>query len=146
MKREPIPASGRARCTPSGVAIVRRSSYSIARANHAWTDGGCGPLSPERFAAERGAAWEELEACLRRAGDRPEKLGRDGVRRLGTLYRAGAAALAVAPQAVPRGPAGGAPGGARAARAGDGLRTLGAARVAGGVLLARVLAAAGGAA
>ena len=34
-----------------------------------------------RFAAERVAAWEELEAALRRAGDRPEKLGPDGVRR-----------------------------------------------------------------
>src|SRR3954468_21372883 len=101
MKREPIPASGRARCTPSGVAIVRRSSYSIARANHAWTDGGCGSLSPERFAAERGAAWGELEACLRRAGDRPEKLGRDGVRRLGTLYRAAAADLAFARRRFP---------------------------------------------
>src|SRR3954470_13646580 len=101
MKREPIPPSGRASCTPSGVAIVRRSSYSIARANHAWTDGGCGSLSPERFAAERGAAWEELEACLRRAGDRPEKLGGDGVRRLGTPFPAGGARPALSPTGVP---------------------------------------------
>src|SRR3954447_9877333 len=68
----------------------------MARANHAWTHGGRGALSPERFAAERAAAWDELEACLRRAGERPEKLGRDGVRRLGTLYRATAADLAFA--------------------------------------------------
>src|SRR4051812_44492434 len=107
MKRDPIPASGRASCTPSGVEIVRRSSYSMARANHAWSDGGCGSLSPERFAAERAAAWEELEAALRRAGDRPEKLGRDGVRRLGMLYRAAAADLAFARRRFPGGPLGG---------------------------------------
>jgi uncharacterized membrane protein SpoIIM required for sporulation len=58
-------------------------------------------LSPERFAAERGAAWEELERCLRAAGDRPERLGRDGVRRLGTLYRAAAADLAFARRRFP---------------------------------------------
>ena len=58
-------------------------------------------MSPERFAAERAAAWEELEAALRRAGDRPEKLGRDGVRRLGTLYRAAAADLAFARRRFP---------------------------------------------
>src|SRR5262245_40178207 len=101
MKREPIPANGRASCTPSGVEIVRRSSYSIWRANHAWDNGGCGSLSPERFAAERGAAWEELEACLGRAGDRPGRLGRDGGRRLGTLYRAAAADLAFARRRFP---------------------------------------------
>ena len=52
--------------------------------------------SPERFVAEREAAWEELDAALRRAGDRPERLGADGVRRLGELYRATAADLAFA--------------------------------------------------
>ncbi len=52
--------------------------------------------TPERFVAEREAAWEELEAALRRAGDRPERLGADGVRRLGELYRATAADLAFA--------------------------------------------------
>ena len=58
-------------------------------------------MSPERFAAERGAAWEELEASLLRAGDRPERLGRDGVRRLGELYRAAAADLAFARRRFP---------------------------------------------
>ncbi len=58
-------------------------------------------MSPERFAAERGPAWSELEAALRRAGDRPEKLGRDGVRRLGALYRAAAADLAFARRRFP---------------------------------------------
>src|SRR3954452_24520666 len=61
-------------------------------------------MSPERFAAERGAAWEELEASLLRAGDRREGLGRDGVRRLGDLYRAAAADLAFARRRFPREP------------------------------------------
>jgi uncharacterized membrane protein SpoIIM required for sporulation len=50
----------------------------------------------ERFVAERAAVWDELDAALRRCGDRPERLGPDGVRRLGTLYRATAADLAFA--------------------------------------------------
>jgi uncharacterized membrane protein SpoIIM required for sporulation len=58
-------------------------------------------LSPERFAAARQAAWEELEAALRQAGDRPERLGRDGVRRLGALYRSAAADLAFARRQFP---------------------------------------------
>ncbi|MDA0165497.1 stage II sporulation protein M [Solirubrobacter ginsenosidimutans] len=58
-------------------------------------------MSPERFAAERAAAWEELEASLLRAGDRPERLGRNGVRRLGELYRAAAADLAFARRRFP---------------------------------------------
>lgn len=61
-------------------------------------------MTPERFAAERGEAWTELEAALRRAGDRPEKLGRDGVRRLGELYRAAAADLAFARRRFPHDP------------------------------------------
>ena len=61
-------------------------------------------MSPEGFAAERAEAWEELEAALRRAGERPEKLGRDGVRRLGTLYRAAAADLAFARRRFPGDP------------------------------------------
>ena len=61
-------------------------------------------MTPERFAAERAAAWEELETALRRAGERPEKLGRDGVRRLGTLYRAAAADLAFARRRFPGDP------------------------------------------
>src|SRR3954468_6727768 len=58
-------------------------------------------MSPERFASERGAAWEELHPSLRRAGDGPERLGRDGVRRLGALYRAAAADLAFARRRFP---------------------------------------------
>ncbi len=61
-------------------------------------------MSPERFEATRAADWAELDAALRRAGDRPERLGRDGVRRLGTLYRAAAADLAFARRRYPGDP------------------------------------------
>ncbi len=81
--------------------------------------------TPERFVAEREAAWEELEAALRRAGDRPEKLGADGVRRLGELYRATAADLAFARRTF---------GDSTAGRA---ARRAGAARACGGLLRAR---------
>ncbi len=61
-------------------------------------------MNRERFAAERGAAWSELETALKRAGDRPERLGADGVRRLGTLYRSTAADLAFARRRYPGDP------------------------------------------
>src|SRR5262245_35697274 len=93
-KRVPRPASGSASCTPSGVAIVRRSSYST-RVMMA---------SPERFETERGAAWSELDAALQRCGDRPERLGASGVRRLGELYRSTAADLAFARRRYPGDP------------------------------------------
>src|SRR3954453_21584517 len=83
MKREPRPPSGSASSTPSGVAIVRRSSYSTVhgpralgeRRHHARPGG---RLTPETFTAERAEAWAALDAALRRAGDRPERLGGDG--------------------------------------------------------------------
>ena len=49
----------------------------------------------DEFVAERGPAWDELEAAIKRAGVRPERLGSDGVLRLGSLYRAAAADLAL---------------------------------------------------
>src|SRR3954447_6698068 len=109
MKREPRPPSGSASSTPSGVAIVRRSSYSTVhgpravwqRRHHARPGG---RLTPETFTAERGEAWAALDAALRRAGDRPERLGGDGVRELGALYRAAAADLAFARRRFPRDP------------------------------------------
>jgi uncharacterized membrane protein SpoIIM required for sporulation len=61
-------------------------------------------MTAERFATERGPAWEELDAALRRAGDRPERLGADGVRRLGALYRAAAADLAFSRRRFPGDP------------------------------------------
>jgi uncharacterized membrane protein SpoIIM required for sporulation len=45
---------------------------------------------------QRRARWRELDALLGRAGRRAESLGPDGVRRLGALYRASAADLALA--------------------------------------------------
>src|SRR3954467_4664137 len=56
-------------------------------------------MSPERFVADRSGAWTELEQALRYAGDRPERLGSGGVRRLGELYRAAVADLAYARRA-----------------------------------------------
>jgi uncharacterized membrane protein SpoIIM required for sporulation len=46
--------------------------------------------------SERRSRWHELDALLGRAGRRAESLGPDGVRRLGALYRATAADLALA--------------------------------------------------
>jgi uncharacterized membrane protein SpoIIM required for sporulation len=46
--------------------------------------------------SQRRARWEELDALVRRAGRRAESLGPDRVRRLGALYRASAADLALA--------------------------------------------------
>jgi uncharacterized membrane protein SpoIIM required for sporulation len=50
----------------------------------------------ERFLTERQAAWDELEQLAVAAKRRPERLGPEGVRRLGSLYRAAAADLAFA--------------------------------------------------
>jgi uncharacterized membrane protein SpoIIM required for sporulation len=61
-------------------------------------------MTPGGFEAERGDAWAALDAALRRAGDRPERLGADGVRELGGLYRAAAADLAFARRRFPRDP------------------------------------------
>jgi uncharacterized membrane protein SpoIIM required for sporulation len=57
-----------------------------------------------RFLNERDEAWQELEALVRRAGRRPERLGADGVRRLGALYRGAAADLALARRSFPSDP------------------------------------------
>jgi uncharacterized membrane protein SpoIIM required for sporulation len=48
------------------------------------------------FVEQRRDRWGELEALVGRAGRRAETLGPDGVRRLGALYRASAADLALA--------------------------------------------------
>src|SRR4051794_39996724 len=61
-------------------------------------------MSPERFVAERSVGWSELDAALRSAGDRPERLGSSGVRRLGELYRAAVADLAYARRSYPGDP------------------------------------------
>jgi len=61
-------------------------------------------MSPERFQSERGPVWGRLDAALRTAGDRPERLGGAGVRELGSLYRATAADLAFARRSFPGDP------------------------------------------
>jgi uncharacterized membrane protein SpoIIM required for sporulation len=58
----------------------------------------------DRFLAERGAEWSELESLLDSSGGRPERLGAAGVLRLGGLYRAAAADLAVARRHLPGDP------------------------------------------
>jgi uncharacterized membrane protein SpoIIM required for sporulation len=58
----------------------------------------------ERFQNERGTTWTELDAALKQAGDRPERLGGDGVRALGTMYRSTAADLAFARRRFPGDP------------------------------------------
>jgi uncharacterized membrane protein SpoIIM required for sporulation len=58
----------------------------------------------ERFESERGDSWAALDAAVARAGDRPERLGADGVRELGALYRGAAADLAFARRRFPGDP------------------------------------------
>jgi uncharacterized membrane protein SpoIIM required for sporulation len=58
----------------------------------------------ERFERERGDSWASLEALVKRAGDRPERLGEEGVRSLGALYRGAAADLAFARRRFPGDP------------------------------------------
>ena len=61
-------------------------------------------MSAQRFEAERARAWGELDAMLRVAKDRPERLGAAGVRRLGELYRAASADLAFVRRRYPGDP------------------------------------------
>jgi uncharacterized membrane protein SpoIIM required for sporulation len=58
-------------------------------------------MTLERFLSERRPAWDELAALVRKARRKPERLGPDGVRRLGALYRAASADLALARRAFP---------------------------------------------
>ena len=55
----------------------------------------------DAFVTNRGPSWGELDALVKSARDRPARLGAEGVRRLGTLYREAAADLAVARRAYP---------------------------------------------
>jgi uncharacterized membrane protein SpoIIM required for sporulation len=58
----------------------------------------------DRFVGDRQAAWEELEGLVARAGNRPEKLGVQGVLRLGGLYRRALADLSLARKSFPGDP------------------------------------------
>ena len=61
-------------------------------------------MNLERFHSTRGDRWAELEELVRRARGKPERLGPDGVRRIGRLYRATAADLALARRSFPGDP------------------------------------------
>lgn len=61
-------------------------------------------MNLERFLHEREPAWAELQSLVRSARRRPERLGPGGVRRLGALYRAAAADLALARRRFPHDP------------------------------------------
>ncbi|MFN8034640.1 MAG: stage II sporulation protein M [Acidimicrobiia bacterium] len=61
-------------------------------------------MNIERFAADRVARWDELEELIDAARRRPERLGPEGVRRLGTLYRLAAGDLARVRRAAPGDP------------------------------------------
>ena len=58
----------------------------------------------DRFVEERSPGWTGLEALLRDAGAKPERLGPERLRRLGGLYRSAAADLAFARRAFPHDP------------------------------------------
>jgi uncharacterized membrane protein SpoIIM required for sporulation len=60
-----------------------------------------GVVNLERWLSQRRPEWEELEDAVARASGRAERLGPDGVRRLGALYRAAAADLALARRKFP---------------------------------------------
>lgn len=62
-------------------------------------------MNLERFLRERQPAWEELQHLVERAGRKPERLGPDGILRLGSLYRQAAADLALARRRFPQDPA-----------------------------------------
>jgi uncharacterized membrane protein SpoIIM required for sporulation len=58
----------------------------------------------DNFVSERAPVWTELERLVDTAGNRPARLGADGVRRLGTAYRATTADLAIARRQFPGDP------------------------------------------
>nr|MBA2599243.1 stage II sporulation protein M [Actinomycetota bacterium] len=58
----------------------------------------------DRFVAERAPGWSELERLSAGARRKPERLGPDGVRSLGALYRGAAADLALARRKFPGDP------------------------------------------
>lgn len=61
-------------------------------------------MNLERFLRERQPSWAELEHLVAAAKGRPERLGAEGVRRLGPLYRRAAADLALARRRFPGDP------------------------------------------
>ena len=53
-------------------------------------------MKVDAFFETRDARWQELDELVRRAHGRPQRLGPDGVRRLGALYRSASSDLALA--------------------------------------------------
>ncbi len=98
------------------------------------------------FESERGPGWERLEVLLRESGGRPERLGPEGVLELGALYRGAAADLAYARRRFPGDPVVARLEGLLVRGARRRLRAGRAAREPVAVPVARLLAAAGGAA
>jgi len=58
----------------------------------------------DAFIETRRDSWAELEDSIQRANGKPERLGADGVRRMGSLYRGAAADLALARRRFPTDP------------------------------------------
>ncbi len=61
-------------------------------------------MNLDAFLSEGAPAWDALEALLERAGNRPERLGVEGVLELGRLYRTTVADLALARRRFPGDP------------------------------------------
>lgn len=61
-------------------------------------------MNLKRFTEDRQGSWSELGSLVAQAGRRPERLGPEGVLRLGSLYRAAAADLALARRQFPGDP------------------------------------------
>jgi uncharacterized membrane protein SpoIIM required for sporulation len=61
-------------------------------------------MTLDHFVRNRGESWRELDELTRRAGPSARRLGGDGVLRLGELYRAAAADLALARRRWPGDP------------------------------------------
>lgn len=61
-------------------------------------------MNLESFQQERDRSWRELESAVAHARGRPERLGPEGVHRLGRVYRAAAADLALARRRFPGDP------------------------------------------
>jgi uncharacterized membrane protein SpoIIM required for sporulation len=62
-------------------------------------------MTLDRFLNDRTPAWDELAELVQDARRKPERLGPEGIRRLGALYRAASADLALARRAFPGTPA-----------------------------------------
>lgn len=61
-------------------------------------------MNLDRFVRDRQPSWAELEQLVARSKRRPERLGPEGVLRLGALYRGAAADLALARRSFPGDP------------------------------------------